>query len=665
MYSFVDTLKEKQPLTSVLQIILLEDDPIDCELIETTLRNGGIDGQFTQVSDRARFLESLEQTQSQLILADYVLPKFDGLEALAIVQDVCPEVPFILISGVLGEEQATEAMRQGATDYVLKQRLERLVPAVQRALRESQERQERQSLTLALQQTDTLLRTIVNESPVSIVTLSRDQRVMTWNAAAEKLYGWSADAVVDRPLPVIPDSRRSAHDFCFDQALQATTVVNHECQHRKKDGSLVDIDLSLAPLRDAEGQVYCVVMVATDITTRKQLDAQRLNLLEQESAARAAAEAANQLKDEFLAVLSHELRTPLNSIVGWVKLIQQGNLKPPVLEKAIDTIERNAIAQTQLIEDLLDLSRIMRGQVQLHLRQVNVATLVRAAVDTLRPAAEAKSIHVSLDLAANTVPILADPNRLQQVFWNLLSNAIKFTSASGEVTIQLSTVDDHLQVQVTDSGIGITPDFLPHVFDYFRQADGSSTRSQGGLGLGLAITRRLVELHGGTIEAASPGPDQGTTFTVSLPVRMTATDSEHPMTKTVQKTPDLKGIKVMVVDDEADSRELVIVVLEQEGAQVESADGVQAALNRLETFQPDILISDIGMPAVNGYDFLQTVRSLPNQKLSQVPAIALTAYASEEERQRAIAAGYQVHITKPFDLKAMVATVYQLLHDAH
>jgi PAS domain S-box-containing protein len=537
MYSFVDTLKGNRPLTSsVFQIILLEDDRVDYELIEATLRNGGVNAQLTQVSDRPSFLKRLNDTQPDLILADYVLLKFEGLEALGLAQELCPDVPFILISGVLGEEQATRAMRQGATDYVLKQRLERLVPAVQRALRESQERQERQSLAMALQQTDNLLRTIVDESPVSIITLSRDQRVITWNVAAEKLYGWSVDAVVDQPLPLIPDSQRSIHDVCFSQALQARTISNHECQHLKQNGSLVDVDLSLAPLRDAEGYVYSVVMMATDITARKQIEAQRINLLAQESEARAAAESANQLKDEFLAVLSHELRTPLNAIVGWIKLIQKGNLKPPVLQKAIDTIERNAIAQTQLIEDLLDLSRIMRGQVQLHLRQVNVATLLGATVDTLRPAAEAKSIQVRLDTGADVAPILADPNRLQQVFWNLLSNAIKFTPASGEVAIQLSVDDDHLQIQVKDSGMGITPDFLPHVFDYFRQADGSSTRSQGGLGLGLAITRRLVELHGGMITVDSPGLNQGTTFTVSLPQRMTPPNNETPIAQAAQNT---------------------------------------------------------------------------------------------------------------------------------
>lgn len=662
MYSFVDAMGRNHPISSSFQIILLEDDPVDCKLIKATLKNGGIDGRFSWVSDRQEFIESLSQNQPHLILADYVLPRFDGLEALESAQRICPQVPFILVSGVLGEEQAIEAIKRGATDYILKQRLERLVPAAQRALRESQERQERQRVEIALKRTDDLVRTVVDESPVSIITLSRDQRVITWNAAAEKLYGWSADAVVDRPLPVIPEAQPAAWNFYFSQALQDRTVSNHECQNLRQDGSLVDVGLSLAPLHDANGDVYGVVMVATDITTRKQIEAQQLNLLKQASAAQSAAESANRIKDEFLAVLSHELRTPLNAIVGWIKLIRKGNLKPPALQKAVDTIERNAIAQTQLIEDLLDISRIIRGGVKLNIQPVNVATLIGATVDTLRPAIEAKSIGISLDVAADVDHVLADPNRLQQVLWNLCANAIKFTPTSGNVAIHITTDDDHLHIQVVDSGIGIAPDFLPHVFDDFRQADGAITRSQGGLGLGLAITRRLVELHGGTIHVESPGLNQGTIFTVNLPMRMTQADNQINRKPARDNNLDLEGIKAIVVDDEADSRELLVVVLEQEGIQVDSAENAHDALNRLADFQPDIIISDIGMPTTDGYDFLQMVRSMPEHRLSNIPAIAITAYAREEDRQHALAAGYQTHIAKPFDLSEVVNTVYQLTH---
>ncbi|MEO1299961.1 MAG: ATP-binding protein, partial [Cyanobacteria bacterium J06636_16] len=453
---------------------------------------------------------------------------------------------------------------------------------------------------------------------------------------------------------------QAAFDRYFTQALQNQKALNQECQHRQQNGDLIDINLSLAPLYDADGYVYGAVMTAVDITVRKQIETQRLSLLKQETSARAAAESANRIKDEFLAVLSHELRTPLNSIVGWIKLIKKGNLKPSVLQKALDTIERNAVVQARLIEDLLDLSRIIRGQVRLTVVPVAMAALIRTTVDTLRPAIEAKSIRISLELATDIDRILADPNRFQQILWNLLSNAIKFTPASGSVTVKLELIDTCLQLQVIDSGIGMTADFLPHVFEFFRQADGSATRSQGGLGLGLAITRRLIELHGGTIEVDSPGLDQGTTFTVRLPMQTDQTKAQIDQTS-CPNHPDLLNVKALIVDDETDSRELLMIVLEQQGAEVESAESTQTALNLLERFQPDVIISDIGMPRRDGYDFLRTVRSLPDQRLCNVPAIALTAYAREEDRQQAIAAGYQKHVAKPFDIAEIVSIVHQLV----
>ncbi|MEL6321200.1 MAG: response regulator [Cyanobacteria bacterium J06626_14] len=662
---FIDSLAnalvvQRSRPNSMLQIVLLEDDPIDCELIETTLKNGGIEGRFICIDNRRDFIDSVSQEPPALILADYVVPTFDGMEALEFTRQACPEVPFILVSGMSGEEQAIEAIKKGATDYVLKQRMERLVPAVQRALREYQERQERQKIAKALLRTDNLLQAIVDASPVGIITLNREQRIMTWNPAAEQIYGWSSERVVERFLPFVPQREQAAFDRYFTQALQNQKALNQECQHRQQNGDLIDINLSLAPLYDADGYVYGAVMTAVDITVRKQIETQRLSLLKQETSARAAAESANRIKDEFLAVLSHELRTPLNSIVGWIKLIKKGNLKPSVLQKALDTIERNAVVQARLIEDLLDLSRIIRGQVRLTVVPVAMAALIRTTVDTLRPAIEAKSIRISLELATDIDRILADPNRFQQILWNLLSNAIKFTPASGSVTVKLELIDTCLQLQVIDSGIGMTADFLPHVFEFFRQADGSATRSQGGLGLGLAITRRLIELHGGTIEVDSPGLDQGTTFTVRLPMQTDQTKAQIDQTS-CPNHPDLLNVKALIVDDETDSRELLMIVLEQQGAEVESAESTQTALNLLERFQPDVIISDIGMPRRDGYDFLRTVRSLPDQRLCNVPAIALTAYAREEDRQQAIAAGYQKHVAKPFDIAEIVSIVHQLV----
>jgi len=642
-----------------MHILILEDDPIDLELIKSTLHNGGVEGSITSVSNRQAFLDQLNTLIPDVILADYVLPAFGGDVALALKKEVCPDVPFILVSGVLGEEQAIEALKQGATDYVLKQRLGRLVPSVKRALRESRERQQRQQVARALHETDDLLKAIVDASPIGIITMTRSQRIITWNAAAEKLYGYQAKQLVDHALPIVPPAYQPSFDRCFNAVLQNQTVFNQELQHCTQTGNLIDVSISLAPLHDANDYVYGVVMTTSDITHRKQIEAQRLTLLQQESSARAAAESANRIKDEFLAVLSHELRTPLNAIVGWIHLMKKGNLKPDLYQRALDTIERNASAQTQLIEDLLDLSRIMRGQISLHIQTVNVAQLLTTTVDTLRPAATAKSIQVDLDIAPDVGGCLADLSRLQQICWNLLSNAIKFTSERGQVQVRAFTEEGYLHIEVADSGIGIAPDFLPHVFDHFRQADGSSTRSHGGLGLGLAICRRLVELHGGTISVDSPGLGQGATFTVVLPARQQP-DQGLAGPPLAHDDANLQGIKAIVLDDEADARELLKVTLEQSGVKVACASDAVAAYQLLEAFRPDIIISDIGLPNEDGYSFLQTVRSLPDKQLSQLPAIALTAYARDEDRQNALDVGYEEHISKPFDPLQVVDLVREL-----
>jgi PAS domain S-box-containing protein len=660
MVSIIQRVPQTGISTAMLHILLLEDDPVDCELIGTTLRKVGIEGNTTRVTNQRAFLDYLDHHHPDLILADYVLPQFDGIAALELAQNHCPEVPFILVSGVLGEEQAIDALKRGATDYVLKQRLERLGPAVQRALREKRIQQERQVVTRALRQTDDLLSAIVDASPVAIVTLDRGGRIMTWNPAAEKIYGWSAEAVIDKPLPLLPQNEQSYFAERFNQVLDNDLVANLECLHLQRSGAPINISVSLAPLHDDDDHTYGVVMTAVDITLHKQIEIQRQALLQQERHARAAAETANRVKDEFLAILSHELRTPLNAILGWIKLIQRGGLKPEILQRAFDTIERNAIAQTQLINDLLDISRIIRGQVTLNLQPVNIAALLQTTVDTLGPAAKAKSIQVNLQLPPHIASTLGDVNRLQQVFWNLLSNGIKFTPAGGTVTILGDVVQNQLMVQVQDSGIGIDPDFLPHMFDYFRQADSSTTRAQGGLGLGLAITRRLVELHGGTIQADSPGLNQGTNFTVTLPMRkvdalcpQAADDDQQPLS--------LRGVKAIVVDDETDAQALIKLILEDGGAQVQSTDNVHHALEMVDSFRPDVIITDIGMPEQDGYRFLQTLRQDSDPILRSIPAIALTAHARQEDQERATAVGFQKHLVKPVDPSAVMDAVCALV----
>lgn len=661
MHALWNTLSVKVPSPApMLQILLLEDDPVDVELIQTTLKNGGIEANLICVTRRSDFSEILKTQLPDLILSDYVLPSFDGIAALKIAQQFCPQVPFIMVSGMLGEELAIETLKQGATDYVLKQRLERLVPSAKRALRESQERQERLRVEEALRQTDDLLRAIVDASPVGIITLNPEKKVIAWNIASERIYGWQSQEVINQALPVIPPEEQKQFERLFQQALQNHTLTNYEFQHLGKNKDLIEISVSLAPLHNAQGNVCGVVMTAIDITTRKRIEAERFNLLKREQTARAEAEAANRVKDEFLAVLSHELRTPLNSILGWITLIQRGKLNKVTFDQALEVIERNASLQTQLIEDLLDISRISRGKLSLSIDSVNLIELMQTTAETLRPASDAKSITMELFLDSSIGIIMGDANRLQQIFWNLFSNAIKFTPPNGSVTVRLKkTEDSYAQIQVIDSGIGIEPNFLPYVFEYFRQADASTTRSQGGLGLGLAISRHLVELHGGTIDVKSQGKGKGTTFTVMLPIQVMKCDVDQP-DQLIDNGLSLQDVKIMVVEDQADARELIRLILEQQGAQVIEASSSKQALEIIKESIPDVLISDIGMPDEDGYSFLKKVRSLPQDKGGNVPALALTAYTKEEDRQQAIAAGFQMHLGKPLDITELLQAVSQL-----
>ena len=393
----------------------------------------------------------------------------------------------------------------------------------------------------------------------------------------------------------------------------------------------------------------------------------RAQLYEAERVARGEAEQANRVKDEFLSVLSHELRTPLNPILGWSKLLQNQKHDPAILTRGLQTIERNAKLQTQLIEDLLDVSRILQGKLRLSVTSVDLKATIEAAAETVRLAAEAKAIQIQTRLNPDVGYVSGDAGRLQQVVWNLLSNAIKFTPEGGQAQISLEQVDGQAQIQISDTGQGITPEFVPYIFDRFRQADSKTTRKFGGLGLGLAIVRQLVELHGGTVHVDSAGEGQGTTFTVRLPlikdqVREKEDEREglYPSTSIPHL---LHGIRVLVVDDEIDARELLVFILEQSGAIVTSAPSAVEALQALTHLEIDVLISDIGMPEVNGYRLMQQIRAMPSQQGGAILAVALTAYAGETDRQQALAAGFHQHMTKPVEPDKVVKLIADLIED--
>jgi len=392
----------------------------------------------------------------------------------------------------------------------------------------------------------------------------------------------------------------------------------------------------------------------------RRLEAVRNELLAGEQRARSEAEAANRVKDEFLATLSHELRTPLTSMLGWANILRQAPINQETLNKGLEVIERNARVQTQLIDDLLEVSRIVSGKIHLDVHPVELSLVVEAAIAVVRPAVDAKSIRLNFTSEPALGAISADSARLQQIVWNLLSNAVKFTPEHGRIDVRLERVNGHARLTVTDTGRGISPEFLPRVFDRFRQADSSTTRQYGGLGLGLAIVRQLVELHGGTVQAESQGHGLGSSFSVTFPILAGWTQPALPVNADRNGASELQGLRVLVVDDEADAREIISTMIKQTGAEVKTCESAHEALQTLAEWRPDVLMSDIGMPGEDGYSLINEVRLLPPEQGGHTPAAAFTAYAREEDRNRALAAGYQMHLAKPVSSSQLVAMIAHL-----
>lgn len=815
-----------------LRILLLEDSPLDTELIQTHLTDGEIYGEFMRVETGTEFIKILEKDCFDLILADYSLPSFDGISALEIAHRLCPEVPFIFVSGALGEELAIETLKSGATDYVLKQRLDRLVPAVQRALREASERLERKQAQEALAESEQRLKLALKTAKLGSWELDLTTDTLFSSDICKANYGLSPEADLSYQAlfdAIHPDDRdrvRAAVEYAI------TEHADYDAEYRNiwPDGSIHWLIARGRCIYASDGQPLRMVGVTLDITPRKQAEEERaraftceqqyrrrLQKLAQASltinstlsldkilqlitdkareiieahqsvtsltldenwsqsistislsdkyaqwgeyaekpdgsgiyslvcrlqhpirmtqaaleahpawrgfgnevgkhpplrgwlavpltsrngknigliqlsdkyegefteddeaiavqlaqmAAAAidnarlyqASQEANRVKDEFLAVLSHELRSPLNSITGWATLLRTRKLDEATIKRALEVIERNAQMQTKLIEDLLDVSRILRGKLTLNVAPVSLKLVIEAALDTVRLAAQAKSIQIEPLIDSTLGAVAGDSNRLQQVVWNLLSNAVKFTPSGGRVTLRLERDDNQARIQVSDTGQGISADFLPYIFEYFRQADGSITRSHGGLGLGLAIVRHLVELHGGTVCAQSLGVGQGATFTVTLPLLEGNTILQEQGNKDSGNalSGPLKDLRILVVDDEADTRDFLAFMLNQYGADTTAVASAKEGFKALQQFQPDVLVSDIGMPEEDGYTLIQKVRSLSTEQISRIPAIALTAYAREEDSQRALLAGFQLHLPKPVEPAELVNAIAAL-----
>ena len=528
------------------------------------------------------------------------------------------------------------------------------------------------------------LAAIVDNSDDAIVGKDLNSIITSWNQGAQRIFGYTAEEMIGTSIKrLIPADRQDEEDVILARLRRGERFDHFETIRVTKEGRELHVSLTISPIKDADGNVVGASKIARDITDRKLAEAalrtaqkaaeaaniEKAQLLESERLARAEAERASRIKDEFLATLSHELRTPLNAVLGWSTILRgRENLDPEMIQ-ALETIDRNARVQGQIIEDLLDMSRIISGKVRLDVQPLDLPGILLEAVDTMRASATTKGVRIQTVIDPFNATILGDPNRLQQIFWNLLSNSIKFTPKHGRIQVLLQRINSHVEVSVIDTGEGISPDFLPYIFNRFQQADASTTRRHGGLGLGLAIVKNLVELHGGTVRAKSGGAGKGATFIVSLPLTVfhpppDQGEREHPKSKPLElpvpSTISLEGIRVLAVDDDPDARNLLKVLLESAGATAYLASSAEKGLEQLLSRPVDVLICDVGMPETDGYSLMRQIRSLVDPEKSKVAGVALTAYARLEDRLAAMQAGFQNHLPKPVEPSELLAVVRSL-----
>ncbi len=790
-------------MNSSIRILYLEDNPADVELSRAVLQKDGMKYEMTVVDTREHYVAALEAGGFDLILADYHLPSFDGMAALEIAREKYSWLPFIFVSGMMGEEIATESLKRGATDYVLKERMARLPGSMRRALVEAEERRrlrdaeaEREKLLEELSVQHQQLTEVVRQMPAGVIIvdapsgklimgngqlaqiwrhefspsinleefkagrgfhpdgrpyqlqewpLSRsisagemvtneeieirrgddtrgvvsinsapirdcegrivagvvtffditerkqverrlreqaemldlahdaifawelDGAISYWNRAAEEIYGYTREEAIGRVSHELLETEAAEDMDALMGSLRLSGRWQGEMRHRTKDGREIVVE-SRMTLVERNGH-RLVLETNRDITERKRAEQERERLLKSENAARREAEHANHAKDEFLALLSHELRTPLTPMLGWIRILRRRRVRPEDQDSALEKIERSVESEIKLVNDLLDVSRIITGKMTLNLSTLDFSGIVSAAIEVERSSAEAKGIDLVVETGKGEALVSGDPDRLQQVVLNLVSNAIKFTPPGGRVEARMERAGPNLELIVKDTGQGISPEFLPHVFERFRQADSSVARAHGGLGLGLSITKRLVELHGGSIHAESEGEGRGSTFTVKLPLTVNhrapsasarqiySGDGRARMFGSVS----LEGARILMVDDDANTREMMKALLEQVGADVVTASSASEALSKLQPGRYDAMLADIGMADVNGYELIARVRALGPEKGGDVPAIAITAFTGKEERLRAITSGFQYHLSKPIEPGELVGAIATLI----
>jgi PAS domain S-box-containing protein len=639
------------------RILIVEDDARTGRVLELLLG-----GQWTVhvVQDARAALARVQEDVPDIMLTDLLLP--GGLDGFGLLRHLREDprtatLPVVVVSGLTDDADRLRALEAGANDFIIKPFSEKeLLLRLNTHLEMAHLRRE-----AALRESEVHLRSILDGALDAVITMDAEGQVSYWNPQAEATFGFTAEEALGQPLAdlIVPEDQRQRHRDGMERFRQTGRgpILNRriEVSGLRKDGSQFPLELSVTLVRG--WGFYTFNSFCRDISEQKRAEAERSRLLEE-------AQEANRMKDEFLALLSHELRTPLSAIVGWAHMLRSGGLDEATRNRAIETIDRNAKLQNQLIEDILDVSRIVAGKFSLDMRTLDLCKVVESARDTVAPMAAAKGIELHQALECGAAHFVGDPDRLQQVVWNLVSNAIKFTPPGGQVWIELARQDSQFEIVVRDSGKGIEPEFLPHIFERFRQAE-SGTRRQGGLGLGLSIVKHIAEMHGGHVEVESPGSGGGATFKVRLPVvdeppeahriRPIAADEEG-----LERAPRLDDVRVLIVDDEADARHLVAAVLQKRGALVFLAASSAEAMLLVQSERPDVILSDIFMPDEDGCAFIRKVRSLPTDGGGRTPAAALTAYARAEDRMRALAAGFQLHLAKPAvpaELVTVVATL--------
>ncbi|HWE26087.1 MAG TPA: response regulator [Myxococcales bacterium] len=662
------------------RILMVDDHQANLLALEAILAPLG--EELVGVTSGEDALRELLDGEFALILMDVQMPGMDGIETAALIKqrEKNRSTPIIFLTAIAKDPSYIfRGYSQGAVDYLLKPfdpEILRTKVSVFVDLWRRGELIKRQAAMLRAQEllelerrSEVRFHALTDSMPQCVWAAHRDGEIhycnRVWREYAGAVAGTSFFAAV-------PEDELLAVRDAWTATIRSGHPMEREQRLRRHDGELRWHLFRVVPERASDGAVTGWIATATDIDHQKRVEEAHAALLLREQESRAQLEAANRAKDEFLATVSHELRTPLNAILGWTRMLRSGAVPTgQQLERALETIERNARAQTQLIEDILDVSRIIAGKLRVQVRAIDLRSVIEAAVEAVRPAADAKQLDLSVQLAEDASGFQGDPDRLQQVVWNLLSNAIKFTPAQGKVTVELRRAGGHVEIIVADSGIGIAPDFLPHVFDRFRQADSSTTRTQGGLGLGLAIVRHLVEVHGGTVRAESAGEGKGARFTVQLPLRQVqprraeATDgASGPRREELAPAEpmSLSGVRVLVVDDDEDARELIDAMLSTYGAHVDAVASADGAVARIREDPPDVLVSDIGLPSEDGYSLIRRVRELDGGR--RVLALALTAYAGMADHRRCLEAGFDEHVSKPIEPAELAGTIGAMLSSA-